>query len=263
MLPALTRPALGVALAITITTLMDATGLAMFSALPLFPLLGLFWYLERLPRRDMGFVWGRWEHYGLALLYPILVIGSVAAVSFAAGAINVSQTDWNKAGVELALVAGSTALVTIVTEEGFFRGWLWASLRRTGMPTGRTLLWSSIAFTLWHVSPVTLETGFDLPAAQIPVYLLNATVMGAAWGLLRWLSGSVIVASVSHGLWNGLAYVFFGFGTKVGALGIENTVVFGPEVGVLGLGLNAGFLVAFWLWARDRLAVKSEDGSPT
>ena len=261
MLPALTRPILGVAMAITITTFMDATGLAMFSALPLFPLLGLFWYLERLPRRDLGFVWGRWEHYGLALLYPAVVIGSVAGVSKAAGAIDVSLTDWKQVWVELALVAGSTALVTIVTEEGFFRGWLWASLKRTGMSTGRVLLWSSIAFTLWHVSPVTLDTGFDLPAAQIPVYLLNATVMGLAWGLLRWLSGSVIVASVSHGLWNGLAYVFFGFGTKVGALGIENTAVFGPEVGVLGLALNAGFLAVFWLWARDRLAAESAEGS--
>ena len=57
--------------------------------------------------------------------------------------------------------------------------------------------------------------------------------MGAAWGLLRWISGSVIVASLSHGAWNGLVYALFGFGTRVGALGVQDTALFGPEVGVL------------------------------
>jgi len=72
--------------------------------------------------------------------------------------------------------------------------------------------------------------------------------MGAAWGLLRWISGSVIVASLSHGAWNGLVYALFGFGTRVGALGVENTALFGPEVGVLGLALNAVFVAALWWW---------------
>jgi len=39
---------LGVAAAIAITTAMDATGYSMFSALPLFSLAGVFWYLQRL-----------------------------------------------------------------------------------------------------------------------------------------------------------------------------------------------------------------------
>jgi uncharacterized protein len=71
---------------------------------------------------------------------------------------------------------------------------------------------------------------------------------GAIWGLLRWISGSVVVASLCHGLWNGVDYVFFGFGTKIGALGIKNTAVYGPEVGMLGLALNIVFVVALWRW---------------
>jgi hypothetical protein len=40
----------GVALAIAITTTMDATGLSAFSALPLLPLVALFWiFAEVLP----------------------------------------------------------------------------------------------------------------------------------------------------------------------------------------------------------------------
>jgi hypothetical protein len=239
--------------AIAITTAMDAAGLAAFSALPLFPLMGLSWYLERLSRRSMGFVLGRSRDYGLAALYPLVGLGAVALVSAAAGATELTRTDWVKAWRDFGLVAVSTFLVAILTEEGFFRGWLWASLERAGQTPSRRLAWTSAAFSLWHVSAVTLNTGFDLPPAQIPVYLVNAALMGVVWGLLRWMSGSVVVASLSHGIWNGGAYVFFGFGTRVGALGIEETAIYGPEVGILGLILNGVAAAALWRWAQHTL----------
>jgi membrane protease YdiL (CAAX protease family) len=128
---------------------------------------------------------------------------------------------------------------------------LWASLERAGQKPGWVLVWSSIAFSLWHLSAVALKTGFDLPARQIPVYMVNAAVIGAIWGLMRSISGSVVVASVSHGVWNGGAYVLFGFGTKVGALGVQETAVYGPEVGAIGLLLNL-FAAALWRWWKAR-----------
>jgi len=82
--------------------------------------------------------------------------------------------------------------------------------------------------------------------------MVNAAAMGAIWGLLRWISGSVIVTSVSHSVWNAGAYVLFGFGTKVGALGIKDTGIYGPEVGVLGLTLNVAFAVVLWRWWKVR-----------
>jgi membrane protease YdiL (CAAX protease family) len=136
----------------------------------------------------------------------------------------------------------------ILTEEGFFRGWLWASLERAGSPEARRLIWSSLAFALWHVSEAVLKTGFEPPAQQAPVFLVNVVVMGAIWGLLRAASGSVIVASLSHGVWNGLAYSLFGVGQHRGALGLGSSVLLGPEDGVLGLALNALFLLALWTW---------------
>jgi len=253
---ALKRPLLGVLAAIAVTTTMDASGLSTFSALPLFPLMGLFWYLERLSRQSVGLVWGQWSDYGLALLYPLVVLGTVALICVVSGAANLSATNWTKVWLNAGLVGLTTTLVVILTEEGFFRGWLWASLGRAGRTQGQTLVWSSIAFALWHVSAVSLKTGFDLPAARIPVFIANAAVMGAIWGLLRLISGSVIVSSVSHGAWNGGAYVFFGFGTKLGALGVRETAIYGPEVGVLGLALNVAFAAALWQWwkARGRAA---------
>jgi membrane protease YdiL (CAAX protease family) len=252
MSPALKWPVLGVLLAIVVTTTMDATGLTNFSALPLLPLMLLFWYFERLPRPSVGFAWGRWRHYGLAALYPVIVLSAIALVAAASGAVDLSHTHWKKAAINFALVSLSNFLVVIVTEEGFFRGWLWASLQRAGKSETSALIWSSVAFSAWHFSAVTLPTGFDLPWSQIPLFMVNAAVLGLIWGLLRWISGSVIVASLSHGLWNGMDYVFFGFGTKVGALGIAKTAIYGPEVGVLGLVLNIAFAAVLWRWWKGR-----------
>lgn len=245
-------PILGVLVAIACTTTMDACGLSAFSALPLIPLVGLFWYLERHSRQAMGFIWGRLSHYGLAALYPIAVLGLVGVVSAVAGVVDISHADWKKASLNFVIVTVSTILGAIITEEGFFRGWLFASLKRAGENPSRILLWSSIAFALWHLSAVTLDTGFDLPLTQVPVFMINAALMGAVWGLLRIISGSILVASLSHGVWNGGAYVFFGFGTKTGVLDIEDTAVFGPEVGILGLALNMAFVAALWLWWKKR-----------
>lgn len=246
---------LGVVVAIGITTTMDATGLLSFSALPLAPLFGLFAWRQHLSRRELGISVGRGAYHGLALIYPLLVMGVIAALAAFSGAIDVSHADPRKASLNLFLVAVTTVIVAFVTEEGFFRGWLWASLRRSGLSAGPTLIWTSLAFAAWHISAVTFDTGFRPEPWQVPVFLLNALTLGAIWGMLRLLSGSILVSSVSHGLWNGLAYVLFGFGKHDGTLGIKNTGVFGPEVGLLGLGLNLSFAAALW-WGMARAAGK-------
>ena len=125
-------PVIGVLAAIAITTTMDASGLTNFSALPLAALLGLFWYLQRLSRAEIGFVWAKARYFGLALLHPLLVLGILALIALGMGITQVESTDWQRAGLNFVLMTVSTVLVTIVTEEGFFRGWLWASLKRTG-----------------------------------------------------------------------------------------------------------------------------------
>ena len=249
---AATPPWLGVALAIAITTTMDATGLSDFSALPLLPLTLLLWWRDRMSPRALGLTRGPARAYLLAVVYPVLVMAPLAALAAAAGAADLAQVEWGKAWTNVALVGGSTILAAMLTEEGFFRGWLWASLAGTGRTPAAVLAWSSAAFSLWHLSAVALDTGFDLPAPQIPVFLANAALLGAAWGLLRSLSGSLVVASVSHGVWNGLAYALFGFGDRVGAVGIADTAIYGAEAGVLGLALNAAVVLALLAWHRRR-----------
>jgi CAAX protease family protein len=249
-------PIAGVAAALAITSTMDATGLSAFSSLPLFPLLVLFAYLERFSLKQLGFAWGAphaVRNYGLAVLHPLLVMGVLAGVASATGALNISAAPHSNHPwwLNLLLLTGTTIPVALLTEEGFFRGWLWASLGRSGQGKLTIVVLTSAAFALWHWSSVVLPTGFNPPVEQIPTFMLNAAMLGAIWATLRLLSGSLVVASVGHGVWNGLAYVLFGFGTHVGALGISNTAIYGPEIGVLGLFLNAGVAVALWRWVSN------------
>lgn len=227
---------------------MDATGYSMFSALPLFPLAGLFWTLQRFSRRDLGLVWGNLRTNVLAVAYPILVLGLMGVVALVFGAVDTSSADWNKAFLNMALMSSTGIIMVLITEEGFFRGWLWAALVRAGQTEKQVLIWTSISFTLWHISAISLDTGFDVPASEIPVYLINATLLGAVFGMLRMASGSVIAPSICHAVWNGFDYPLFGFGEKAGALGIEQTHIYGPEVGVLGIAVNLVFATALWLW---------------
>lgn len=238
--------------AVTITTVMDATGLTLFSALPLFVLTGLFWYLGRHSRLDIGLVLGSRAGYVWALLYPLTVPGLIAAAAFAAGAVNTADADWAKTAGELALMSTTGILGTLITEEGFFRGYLWAGLKRAALSDRAVLLWTSAVFSLWHLSAVVLTTDFAPPPGQVPVFMINATLLGLNWGLMRRLSGSVLAPSLCHAVWNAVVYGLFGFGEKVGALGITNTALYGPEIGWLGLVGNAAF--ASVLWRRARLA---------
>lgn len=238
-------------LAIGSTGFMVASGLSgLNTVLPLFALLLVFWGLYRYPRRAVGFTFGKAKTYAIAILYPVLIIGILAGLAFANGLVDISKTQWPQVLQELALIAAFTFVIAIVTEEGFFRGWLWAALKDAGLSKTKIIIFTSIAFSLWHAPEVTIGSEFALPPAQIPVLLINAVVIGAIWGILRDLSGSVIVSSLSHGVWNAGAYVLFGDGLKAGALGIKNTSILGPEHGLLGLGLNLVVLILLWQhWA--------------
>jgi membrane protease YdiL (CAAX protease family) len=251
------RILLGIALALAITASLDANGLSSFSALPLLPLMVIFWWWQRLSRAEAGFTVGAPKHFGLAIAHPLLVIGILAVCAILSGAMDTTHTDWRKAFLNLGIMIFGTVVVAMVTEEGFFRGWLWGSVARLRQPNLAVLCWTSLAFAAWHVSAVAFPTEFHLPMRQVPVFLINAAVLGAIWGMLRLISGSVLVASAGHGVWNGLAYILFGIGTRPGALGIAATAWFGPEVGLLGLGLNAACLAALCLQHRVALLGRS------
>jgi membrane protease YdiL (CAAX protease family) len=242
------QPALGLLAAIAVITAIFASGLpAELGALSLIPLVGLFWYLGRFSRAEMGFVQGRGRYYSFGLLQPAFVFGPVALAAWMAGAIHIQNSDWPKTLFNLATTIPITILLAVITEEGFFRGWLWAALQRAGLSRVWIVILTSLAIAAWHLPVALLSTEFDLSPAQALMYVSNVTITGIIMGVLRLVSGSVVVPSISHGIWNGILYPLFGAGTQIGFLGIQDST-FHPEVGVLGLVLNIVLAIGLWLW---------------
>lgn len=73
-------------------------------------------------------------------------------------------------------------------------------------------------------------------------------MLGGVFGLIRLFSGSVLAASLCHAVWNGINYPLFGFGGELGVLGIQQTRIFGPGIGMPEIGPNLAFLT--WLWRK-------------
>jgi membrane protease YdiL (CAAX protease family) len=208
----------GTAIAILITTAMDATGYSAFSALPLFPLAGLFWYLQKFSRAEIGLVWGPPYAYGLAIAYPIIVLSLIGLIAFLAGAVDTSEADWNKALLNMALMSSTGVIIGMITEEGFFRGWLWAALKRAGKSDTYVLVWTSLAFTAWHISAISLDTGFDVPAKRDSDLSCQRNIVGPHLGL------------------------------------VAADIRFGHRIGRLPLDLERYRLSTLWFWREGRCA---------
>lgn len=216
-------------------------------------LLVLFWILSRMPRRRMGLTLGDGETHQMALLYPAVMIGVAAVVVYYSGDTAPESIDGRAYLGQILVMAIVTVIGALLTEDGFFRGWLWGSLEQGEFGEFTTLVWTGLAFSLWHLPVVLIEESFRLPIEQIPVYLTNVYLMGVNWGVLRLASGSVLPAAISHGVWNGLVYVLFGYGTQGGLLGVSQVHLYDPERGWLGVALNGVAFWLLWLWYQSRL----------
>lgn len=241
-------PFIGTIAAITATAALILVGLSGFACYVLFPLLILFLILQRMNLREIGFKLGNGQSYIIAILYPLILMCLLTLAAVLFGVVDTADIDWSKSIKSIVIMTVITIVITLFTEDGFFRGWLWSAIVRTGKSGLTTTVWSGVAFALWHISVVLFMQDFQLPPARIPVYILSCAVAGFVFSLLRWISGSVLVPSISHGIWNGICYELFGTGTKVGALGIKDTTVFSPESGILGVLFNILFAVLLLVW---------------
>ncbi len=232
---------IAVILSIAITTFMDLTGLGPFSAFPLILISLVFYFFNKPNKAELGLKWGNGSGYLIAFLYPITITFLTIILALTVFGETIHLSSDNK--VYINLIAGTLIgpIMVLLTEEGFFRGWLWATLKKAGFNDHRILITTTLAFTIWHISAVTTGGSYGLPIQQVPVYLINVVLMGLVWGHLRASTKSVIVPTVCHSTWNAVIYGFFGFGEKVGALGFQQTAILGPEVGYLGIALNGLF----------------------
>lgn len=156
-------------------------------------------------RASSGLAWGG----GFAAL---VVLAAVAAVSVGQVRLQVKLSAPSEFSSQLWLFAAfvSVPLATVLFEELFFRGVLWAYLARIFSPL-RVLLVSSVLFALWHVPPLLVSgqaAGGQLPLlAQVLLTLVVTFAGGLVFGFLRLRSGSVLAPVIAHVATNSVGFV--------------------------------------------------------
>lgn len=239
--------------AIASTTAMDLNGLGALSSLTLIFVSLVFYFFNKPTKHELGLIWGKGSEYLTALSYPAIVTILTILISIGLLGETVQLSDEKNVYVNLAAGLIIGPLMVLITEEGFFRGWLWATLKKAGLTDKSVLSITTLVFTVWHISAVTTGGSYGLPLHQVPVYLINVVLMSLVWGHMRAATGSVIIPTVCHAVWNAIIYGLFGFGEKIGALGFEQTALLGPEVGYLGILLNG----LFYLGLKKRYPLHS------
>jgi membrane protease YdiL (CAAX protease family) len=212
------------------------------------------WAVQRLTRHEVGIAIGDSKSYFLALAYAVGIIGCVALGAWAAQLIDLKDYSASTVFRRLTLNFLVTFVLALVTEEGFFRGALWGSCERAGFSPAKTVIWTSLAFGLWHFAVPIIDPDFAQPLSKVPQYVIGSTVFGVAMGLLRLRSGSIIVTSLCHAVWNASVYTFFGAGEKMGQLGISDSSIWDPERGYAGLVLAVLVATLWWWWVKPSTA---------
>ena len=208
------------------------------------------WAGQRLTKREIGIAGGDRQSYFIALAYALGIIGCVALGAWATHLIDLKDYSATTVVRRLSLNFLVTFVLALFTEEGFFRGALWGSCIRAGYSPAKTVIWTSVAFGLWHFAVPIIDPDFAQPLGKVPQYVIGSTVFGVAMGLLRLRSRSIIVPSLCHALWNASVYTLFGAGEKIGQLGISDPTVWDPERGYAGLVLAIVAAALLWWWVK-------------
>ena len=109
-----------------------STGIEFLYPLSLLPLSMLLWTLTRLPSRAMGLRLGPVRTHVLAVMYPVFVMGLTGLIAYLSGSIRATHFPVLAVSKGVLLIFLFTLALGPLTEEGFFRGWLWGVLEASG-----------------------------------------------------------------------------------------------------------------------------------
>lgn len=245
----LTLPLVGSAVALSLSPLVVALTRQMgLYPIILFPLVVVLWAVTRLSRRQMGIRIGNYRGYLVPLLYPLGVMGLTGVIAWVSGGIQASSIYVIGIAKAVAVLLLFTFAIGLITEEAFFRGWLWGALRKSACEPRLVLVWTSLAFALWHLAVPFVEPYFRFPLTVLPVYIANCFLIGMVFGFTRLATGSVVASAFCHALWNAMTYTLYGSGVGTGAFKVASYQVYDPERGVLGLLLNLIAVMALRPW---------------
>ena len=219
-------------------------------AMILFPLILILAYWTKMNGKELGLEFGKLRDYIWAILYPLSICSVIILIALVTGNIDGIQYTSETSGMVVYLFV-YTLILAFATEEGFFRGWLFGILERGKLNPKLILIFTGVAFASWHLPLFLVNPMFTW--SMLPIYIIGGIVGGVTFGLLRYISGSIIVSSFSHALWNTVVYILFGFASGVGILGIEATDIFSPESGLLGLTFGIVFMAVLWYWTSKKV----------
>ena len=143
----------------------------------------------------LGLVWPHWRHI-------LLGLGMLVAIGFAGAGIDHLFPSFNQMAdaiseyraamtspVALALFWFTLVVTAPVAEEIIFRGFLMRSWSESRIGVAGAILLSSVIFTMIHIqyNVVTLAT---------------VLMLGLAFGVMRWRSGSTLLTMMMHAAWN-------------------------------------------------------------
>lgn len=219
-------------------------------AVVIFPLILILVYFTKMNGKELGLEFGIFRDYIWAILYPIGICLPIILIALLTG--NIGEFNYSKEMTgKIAYLFFLTLILAFTTEEGFFRGWLFGILQRDKINPKLILILTALAFALWHFPLFITDPTFVW--SMLPLYLTGGVVGGLIFGLLRYISGSIIVSSFSHALWNTIVYILFGFGGGIGILGIKMTGIYHPESGLLGLAFGIIFVAILWFWTSKKI----------
>ncbi len=222
-------------------------------ALVIFPLILILVYWTKMNGKELGLEFGNLRDYVWAILYPLSICLVIIVIALLTG--NMGEFKYsNETSGKIVYLFLYTLILAFATEEGFFRGWLFGILERDKINPKLVLLLTAVAFASWHLPLFFLNPSFTW--SMLPIYITGGIIGGVTFGLLRYISGSVIVSSFSHALWNTIVYILFGFGSTIGILGIKMTSIFSPESGLLGLAFGLVFMAILWFWTSKKIGFK-------
>lgn len=219
-------------------------------ALVIFPIIIILAYFTKINGKELGLEFGSFRDYIWAILYPVGICIPILIIALGTG--NMGGLNYtNETAGKIIYLFLYTLILAFATEEGFFRGWLFGILERDKINPKLVLILTALAFASWHLPLFFLNPGFTWN--MLPIYITGGIIGGVTFGLLRYISGSIIVSSFSHALWNTTVYILFGFGSSIGILGIKMTNIFSPESGLLGLAFGIVFMVILWVWTSKKI----------
>ncbi|MBI5458749.1 CPBP family intramembrane glutamic endopeptidase [Methanobacterium sp.] len=222
-------------------------------ALVIFPIIIILAYWTKMNGKELGLEFGSLRDYVWAILYPLSICLVIIVIALVTG--NIGEIKYpNEMTGKIVYLFFYTLILAFATEEGFFRGWLYGILERDKMDPKLILLLTAVAFSSWHLPLFFLNPSFTW--SMLPIYITGGIIGGLIFGLLRYISGSIIVSSFSHALWNTIVYSLFGFGSTIGILGIKMTNIFSPESGLLGLACGLVFMAILWFWTSKKIGFK-------